>query len=207
MYYRTETIDPRYDLRFGQLSAKTEIIYRCDGCVKKSNNELEVRSIFWNRDAFRNFCSTDCANRYAEDKYEKGISPCSYSEEKRYVFEYNFKSKYVFEDHFALSKDEMIQATNWLIEIFNQYDALFQKDNREWYISSEYKSDYIEVIQQLRQKHIFDFSKEAHTIYIANKIKGLFWCNGIDLRDQLKSDNEIKIPNYTLKDLLASTTK
>ena len=204
MQYRSETIDSRYDLHFGQLAAKTEITYRCDGCRKQSNNELEVRSIYWNRDAFRNFCSTDCANTYAEDKYEKGISPCSYSNEKRYVFEYNFKTKYVFEDHFALSKDEMIQATNWLIEIFNQYDVLFQKNNREWYISSEYKSDYVEVIKQLREKHIFDFSKESHAIFIANKIKSLFWDNGVRLTDQLKSDNEIKIPTFTLKDLLVS---
>ena len=73
MQYRSETIDSRYDLHFGQLAAKTEITYRCDGCRKQSNNELEVRSIYWNRDAFRNFCSTDCANTYAEDKYEKGL--------------------------------------------------------------------------------------------------------------------------------------
>ena len=204
MQYRSETIDSRYDLHFGQLAAKTEITYRCDGCRKQSNNELEVRSIYWNRDAFRNFCSTDCANTYAEDKYEKGISPCSYSNEKRYVFEYNFKTKYVFEDHFALSKDEMIQATNWLIEIFNQYDVLFQKNNREWDILGDYPTDYKELIQQLRNKHEFDFSKESHAIFIANKIKGLFWWNGVHLSDHLKSDNEIKIPTFTLKDLLAS---
>ena len=81
---------------------------------------------------------------------------------------------------------------------------LFQKNNREWYISSEYKSDYVEVIKQLREKHIFDFSKESHAIFIANKIKSLFWGNGVRLTDQLKSDNEIKIPTFTLKDLLAS---
>lgn len=206
MKYKAETIDQRYDYHFGQLSAKTEITYSCDGCRKQSNNELEVRSIYWNKDAFRLFCSVDCANKHADQMYAQGISPCLYKDEKRYVFEYDFKSKYVFEDHFALTKEEMIQATNWLIEIFNQYDALFQENNLEWFISSDYKSDYLDVIKQLRQKHIFDFSKESQAIFVANKLKGLFWCNGISLRDYLIS-NQITLPTYTLKDLLQSTTR
>lgn len=201
MYYKTKIIDQKYDLRFGQLVAIKEITYRCDGCGKQSNNELEVRSIYWNKDAFRNFCSIDCANKHADQMYVQGIKPCIYKDEKRFVFEYDFKSKYVFEDHFALTKDEMIQATNWLIEIFNQYDVLFQKNNREWDILGNYPTDYKELINQLRNKQKFDFSEEAHTIYIANQIKGLFWWNGIHLTDCLMS-NEIQIPNYTLKDLL-----
>lgn len=201
MKYKSEIIDQRYDLHFGQLAKIKEIIYRCDNCIKESNNELEVRSIYWHKDAFNNFCSIDCANEHADKKYEKGISPTYYSNEKRHVFEYDFKTRYVFEDHFDHTEEEMVQVANWLIEIFNQYDALFQQNNREWDILGSYPNDYKELIQQLRQNYNFNFSNKANTIYVANKIKGLFWWNGIRLEDYLIS-NEIQLPTFTLKDLL-----
>lgn len=201
MKFKTEIIDENYDLHFGQLKEIKEITYRCNGCSKESNNELEVRSIYWNKDADNHFCSVECANKYADYKYEKGISPCLYSEEKRYIFEYNFKSKYIFEQHFDLTKKEKIEVANWLIEIFNQYDDLFQKNNRDWDILGSYPNDYKELIQQLRQNYNFDFTNEAYLISITNQIKGLFWWNGIHLDDLLKTD-EISIPRFTLKELL-----
>ena len=189
MYYRTETIDPRYDRHLGQLKNKTEVKYRCDSCRKESNNELDVRGIFWDNLTSKGYCSVECANNDADNYYLHGFSPCYYPNEERFIFEDNVKTRFALRTgSIDFSKDDHLELAVWLKQVFEEANNEIKDNQGQWkFVGNSDKESY----EDVQKNYDFELLSRPELIDFINGTHQLLWNNQIFLTSVLEKQQLI----------------
>lgn len=185
--FEYELVKPDFiDEYFGQVKKITRLIYRCFNCGEESSNFMEVNSVMWDNSSNK-FCSYACADMWADYMYASGIHPIPFGEYERinFVLDAKFKKAY---DCQVLTKDEQLEVSFWLRNIFRQYDAVMSLKNETWKIDASDKHYYETFLQKLKQGIAFDLHIEANVISFNNALTGLLMWNGISLRQELREE-------------------
>ena len=183
-----EIVSPNsFDAHFGQITKTTKAMYGCAWCGITSDSYMKVNAYGWNKFPERRFCSSRCADKWADECYEKGIH-VSWAGEERIDYDLDERVKFVYQ-YQELNQNEYLEVAFWLRNLFTQYDVAKQHIGREWKIDTAYnKLEYVEFIEKLQKGKAFDLQKKSELLDFVNKLSSLFYWNSISLRWELMEE-------------------
>ena len=175
-----------FDAHFGQITKTTEVKYRCSWCNLASYDYFRVNGYAWNKYPERKFCGSRCADKWADNCYEKGIY-VSWAGEERIAYDLDEKVKYVYQ-YQELNDHEYLDIAFWLRNLFIQYDASFKSAGKEWEIKSDYSKLYVEFIEKLQSGSAFNLGHKSELLDFVKNLSSLFYWNNISLRWELAEE-------------------
>lgn len=191
--YQAETVRPDYfDEFFGQVTRITEVTYRCGWCNLPSNDFWNVNQIYWSKYPQTKFCGTRCADKWANNMYEKGITPISYANYERHDYELDARVKKAWDMWDKITKDDQLEIAFWLRNLFIQYNASFEHAGKEWQVHGYDSKYYKSFIEKLQRGEAFDLSTEAKLIEFNNSLSGVLSWNDISLREEIRQEYRMR---------------